>query len=99
RIIGKKGIINVDLQTMLLTRYHIKKADPKSLAVATLKCAGQMTTSVFSNCVKMIFAKQATLLKATGHANEIELFVQSLIDDTASPVTAEEGREVIKVME
>lgn len=99
RIIGTKGVLNVDLQTMILTQYHIKKADPKSLAIATLKCAGQMTSGVVSNAGKMIFAKQSTLLKVTGHANEIELFVQSLTDGTESPVTAEEGREVIRVME
>ncbi len=98
-IFGSEGMLKLDLQAMVLTRYKLEKAKPAALAMSTLGPAGQMARSVFSNSVKMSISKNSALMNATGHGTEIEEFVRSVVNNTKSPVTAEEGREVIRVME
>lgn len=98
-IFGTEGILKLDLQTMLLMKYRLRKAKSTSLAMASLKPAGEMIRGVFSNGARMLFAKNSALMRVTGHGNEIEQFVQSIVNVIESPVTAEEGRDVIRVME
>jgi predicted dehydrogenase len=97
-IFGTKGILKMDLQNMLLIRYRLNETKPVSLALSSLKLAGQITGHVISNAAKVIFARNTVML-VSGHATEIEKFVGSIIDDQQPPVTGEEGRETIRVME
>jgi 2-alkyl-3-oxoalkanoate reductase len=98
-ILGTEGALRIDLQTMILTKFQLSDVKAMSLAKVGLKRAGQITSCVFLNGSKMLISKNSVLMKATGHGNEIEAFVQSIINNTESPVTGEEGREVIRVME
>jgi predicted dehydrogenase len=97
-IYGTEGILNLDLQSMLLTSFKLHKTKMIPLAISTLKPAGQIVKSVASNTAKAVFS-QNSAMSARGHSVEIERFVESVINNQPSPVTGEEGRDVIKVME
>ena len=97
-IFGTEGILKLDMQSVLLRNYSVRKTKPKDLALSSLKPARQTIFGVTSNAVKMIL-KRNTFMKVNGHTTEIELFVDSIVNNQRPPVTAEEGREVIRVME
>jgi predicted dehydrogenase len=97
-VFGTEATLKMDLQNMSLTQHKLNETKPIALAVSSLKSAGQMIGNVLSNAAKMIFEKDAKM-RVIGHATEIEQFVNSVINDQRPPVTGEEGREVIRVME
>lgn len=97
-VFGTEGILKMDLQSMLLTRYELNETRLVPLALSSLKTAGQMVGGVTLNVAKAIFAR-GTIARVRGHAVEIEKFVNSVINDQQPPVTAEEGRETVRVME
>ncbi len=81
-IFGTEGMLKLDLQTMLLIKYKLPKAKPTALAMATLKPASQMTSSVFSQGAKNAVRQKLTVDESNGHGNEIEQFVQSIVNNT-----------------
>ena len=91
---GTKGVINIDLQSMLLTRYMRKHLKPLSVASSSLSVAGQTITGVVSNVFRVILGRSML-----GHDIMIEKFVESIINDKPVPVTPEEGRETIRVID
>jgi predicted dehydrogenase len=93
-LFGTEGMIKMDLQTMLLTLYKRKDLEPVSLALSSLDTAGQMIKGVASNSFKAMFHR--TFL---GHDIMIDQFVNSLANDATVPVTPEEGKETVRVME
>jgi predicted dehydrogenase len=97
-VFGTEGILKMDLQSMILTRYKLNETRLVPLALSTLKPAGQIISGVIANTAKAIFARNA-IFRARGHAIEIEKFVDSIINDKQPPVTALEGRETVRVME
>lgn len=97
-IYGTDGILKLDLQSMLLMHYNLRKAKPIPLALSSLEQATQVVGGVVSNAAKILFTRDA-MLQVTGHATEIEQFVDCVQQDTQPPVTAEDGRETIRVLE
>jgi predicted dehydrogenase len=97
-IFGTEGILKMDLQSMLLTSYKLNDTKLSSLAVSSLKTVWQTIKSVSSNAVKTAFLRNYAM-RIRGHSVEIEKFVNSVIADRRPPVTGEDGREVIRVME
>lgn len=97
-IFGTEGILRMDLQSMLLSRYRLKETRMVSLALSSFKTAGQILSNVASNAAKAIFTRNAKM-RVRGHLVVIEKFVDSVINNKIPPVTAEEGRETIRVME
>lgn len=98
RIFGTEGILEMDLQSMLFIRHELRETKMVPLALSSLSIAGRILGNVISNAVKAAFSKNARML-VRGHPVEIEKFVNSVINDETPPVTAEEGRETIRVME
>ncbi|HDQ15435.1 MAG TPA: Gfo/Idh/MocA family oxidoreductase [Bacteroidetes bacterium] len=92
-LFGTEGIIKMDLQSMILTHHKREHIKPTSVASSSLSVAGQTLTGVVSNVFNVCFGK--TML---GHDIMIEKFVESIIEDKPVPVTPEEGRETIRVM-
>ena len=84
----------MDLQSMLLILYKREDLKPISLAISSLRIAGQTVKGVVSNAFGMLFGR--TML---GHDVLIEKFVDSITNDQPVPVTVEEGRETVRVME
>jgi hypothetical protein len=64
------------------------------VASSSLSVAGQTITGVMSNAFRVILGKSML-----GHDIMIEKFVKSIINDQPVPVTPEEGRETIRIME
>jgi UDP-N-acetylglucosamine 3-dehydrogenase len=93
-LFGTKGSLHMDLQSMLLTHYQRGQLSPLSAASSSLSVAGQTVTGLVSNVSRVCLGKSML-----GHDNMIKKFVESIIDDKPVPVTPEEGRETIRVME
>jgi len=93
-LFGINYALKVDLQSMLLMRYKREYLKPTSVALSSLNVAGQVARGVLSNTFKAIFHKPML-----GHDIMIERFVKSIILDQPVPVTPEEGRETVRIME
>jgi len=93
-IFGTRGLIKLDLQSMLLLHFHRKSLHPLSLGLSSLSQSMQIINGLFSNSVKTITGK--TFL---GHNIMIEKFVKSIRNNLPVPVSPEEGLETTRVME
>jgi len=93
-LFGTNGTIKMDLQSMLLILYEREDLKPMSVALSSLRVAGQIMKGVVSNAFGIMLGR--TLL---GHDILIKKFVDSVANDQPVPVTAEEGRETVRVME
>jgi predicted dehydrogenase len=93
-LFGTEGIIKMDLQSMILTHHKREHLKPTSVASSSMSVAGQTITGLISNVFNVCFGR--TML---GHDIMIEKFVESIIDNKPVPVTPEEGRETIRLME
>jgi predicted dehydrogenase len=93
-LFGTELALKIDLQSMLLVRYkrnHLKHIDA---ALCSLSTAGQVVKGVTSNVFKTMFRRPML-----GHDIIIEKFIKSVINDGLVPVTPEEGRETVRVLE
>jgi len=94
-IFGSEGALYIDLQSMLLVRHGVKKTLNSAKLVSTsLGTVTQIIGGLIANGFKTITGQFRV-----GHEKIVELFVDSIIQDTTPPVTGEEGREVIRLME
>ena len=93
-LFGMEGSIVAELESLLLTQVKLEDLDPTSVALSSLRVAAQIVKGVVSNAFRVIF--HTPML---GHDIMIEKFVNSIIDDLPVPVTPEEGRETVRVME
>ena len=94
-IMGSKGIMHLDLGSMLLIHYG-KKVSYRPIPITRyfLNISSQVVSGVAVNVFKLMTGKLRL-----GHSIIMERFVDSILNDQQSPVTGEEGREVTKVME
>lgn len=94
-IFGTEGVIYLDLQSQLLV-HHGRKETVKPMAFArySANIASQIATGVTKNAFGL-----ATGRLKFGHHFLIEGFVNSILNGDKQPVTPEEGRETVKVME
>ena len=93
-LIGTKGIIKLDLQSMLLVLYKRDDLKLKTLAFSSLSVGGQIVKNVLLNTFSFVFSNPKL-----GHDLLIEKFVKSILNNEPAPVTMEEGRETVKLME
>jgi predicted dehydrogenase len=93
-LFGTDATINIDLQSMLLTRYRRENLKMSSVASSSLDVAGQIVKGVMSNFFKVCLGRPML-----GHDIMIEKFVKSIINNQSVPVTMEEGRETVRIVE
>jgi predicted dehydrogenase len=93
-LFGTNYALKMDLESMLLIRYKRNTLKPIDIAISSLNTAGQIMRGVFLNSLKTILHRPMI-----GHDIMIEKFVKSIINDQPVPVTPEEGRETVRVME
>ena len=93
-LFGTKGAIKIDLQSMLLILYKRQDLKLKSVALSSLKAAGQIVKGVVSNTFATAFGRTMV-----GHDVLIGKFVDSVMNDQPLPVTAEQGKDTVRVME
>jgi predicted dehydrogenase len=97
-IYGTKGILKVDLQSMVLIHYNLRETKPIPLALSSLTAARQIVGGLASSTT-MYLSTRPPRLQVDGHAMEIEQFVDSIQQGREPPVTAEDGIETIRVLE
>lgn len=94
-LLGTEGALHLDLESMLLIHHSGSNSmKPLALASRSLGTASQIVRGVASNAFK-VATKRAEL----GHDIIIEGFVNSILNNYQPPVTGEEGRETVRVME
>ncbi|MFC2025009.1 Gfo/Idh/MocA family protein [Chloroflexota bacterium] len=94
-ILGTERILHLDLSSMLLVHYGEKASSrPIPFARYLLITSSQIAGGVATNAFKLM-----TGTLKFGHETLIEKFIDSIINQQQPPVTGEEGRETVRVME
>lgn len=94
-ILGTEAALYVDIASIMLIRQGAKESmGPTAFVRYLANLGGQVTGSAVANAFKLATGK----LKY-GHATLIEKYVQSILDGSQLPVTGEDGRETVRVME
>lgn len=93
-IFGTEAALQLDLNRMLLVRHQLEELKYMPIARSSLSTVSQMIGGIASNVFGVITGGQKI-----GTDVVIERFVGSVLNDTQPPVTAEEGRETVRVME
>ncbi|MCX7912042.1 MAG: Gfo/Idh/MocA family oxidoreductase [Dehalococcoidales bacterium] len=95
-LIGTEGMLHLDLLRMLLVHQKGRASmSPFALALAAKESALQMIGGVLANAAGTLTGRG----RFYGHNSLIEAFVESLVHGKPLPVTAEDGRETVRVME
>ncbi len=94
-ILGTEGILHLDLGSLLLVHYGRKlSSKPIPFARYFLSISSQVIGGIIANAFKL-----ATGKLSSGHDIIIREFVDCVINNHRPPVTSEEGRETVRVME
>jgi predicted dehydrogenase len=93
-LVGTKGTINIDLQSMLLIHHNRKNLRPTGIAFSSLSVVGQTITGIASNIYRVCLGKSIR-----GHDIMIKKYIESIRNNHPVPVTPDEGRETIRVMQ
>ena len=93
-VYGKKGNLRVDLWNAVITRYG---TGSESLPGRAFENAGQ-ARSILAGTLLATFGVVAGRFR-TGHQTLIKRFIESVKEDTEPPVTIEEARNIIEVLE
>jgi predicted dehydrogenase len=93
-VLGTEAALHLDLEGMSLIRHQIKELTSMSIGRSSLSSISQMVSGIASNIVGVLMGKQRI-----GHDVVIEGFVGSVLNDSKPPVTGEEGRDTVRVME
>jgi UDP-N-acetylglucosamine 3-dehydrogenase len=95
-LLGTEGVLCVDLVSMLLMRHHnLQSMNPLALASHPLRTSLQIIGGIAKNAFQAVRDGRNFF----GHQTIINGFVNSVLQDTEPPVTAEEGRETVRVLE
>jgi predicted dehydrogenase len=92
-ILGEKGILTLDLEAMYLVNSSRPKLSPVPVALSILSESGQIVQNLVSKGVRLAAGKYENT-----HDMIVSRFVDSIRNNTASPVSAEEGREAVRVL-
>ena len=92
-ILGSKGILTLDLEGMYLINNRRTTLKPVPVALSLLSESGQIVQNLLSKGMRV-----ATGRYDNTHDIIVERFVDSIAQGTESPVTAEEGREAVRVL-
>jgi len=93
-IFGTKKSIHLDVINSVLTEYGYGEETYRSHVVENLRQSWQQFAGTASAIFSVITGRYTT-----GHEALIRRFIQSMREGTEPPVTAEEGREVVRVVE
>ena len=91
---GSEGLLKVDLETQSVVLHRRRDLRPFTLGFSALSEAAQMTRSSLDTAARYLSRR----LENT-HQRLVRGFVESIINGKPIPVTAEEGREAVHVMD
>ena len=90
---GTEGILRSDMETQSLVVHRRPELSTKNVAVGTLRQAGSLVSGMTASGASLLTGKHQST-----HARLIREYVESLKRGLEAPVTAQEGRESIRVM-
>lgn len=93
-LLGEDGFIIADLQSMNVVRYRREELKALPVGLSLLRDAAQLTGAFVGNSVRYLTGG----MRST-HEIIISRFVDSILRGAPSPVTAEEGREAVRVLQ
>ena len=93
-IFGTKNNLRADLHTAVLTKYGAGGASRAGRVLDYLSQNYQQLTCISSAAFNSMIGRHRT-----GHHNLIERFIEAVRNDTAPPVSGEDGREVVRVLQ
>jgi predicted dehydrogenase len=93
-IIGTEAMLRIDTERMLVVRQRLQELRYMPIAGSALNTAFQEVGSVAANAVRAALGRNTL-----GTNFVIERFVESLVEGSPPPVSAEEGREAVRIME
>ena len=93
-IFGTKSNLHADLYAAVLTKYGVGGESRTARVLDNLRQNYQQLTCISSAAFNSMLGRHHT-----GHHNLIERFAEAVRNDTVPPVSGEEGREVIRVLE
>ncbi len=91
---GSEGLLKVDLETQSVVLHHRRDLRPSTLGLSALSEAAQVMRSGLDTAVSYLSRR----LENT-HQRLVREFVESITNGKPIPVTAEEGREAVRVMD
>lgn len=94
-IIGTRGILKIDLESQTIIKYNRPKLNSISVGWSILRENSQVLKSLVLNSLSHILLGQEN----NPHYMGISKFIDSILEDRPSPVTAEDGKETVRVME
>lgn len=92
-ILGSEGMLLLDLQSQSMVKYGRREHRPTPIGVSSAKESAQMLAGTAATALRFASGR----FKST-HEILIARFVESIRDGAQSPVTAEEGRETVRVL-
>jgi predicted dehydrogenase len=93
-ILGDTATLLIDLEAMSLVKYRRERLKALPIGLSILSEAGQLLMSLIRTG-----SRYATASLRTTHDFIIDGFADSIINDTPSPVPAEEGRESVRILD
>ena len=93
-IYGTKGLMRLDLQSMITTVFNRRDLSPVSLGWSALSQSTQITKGLISNTIQTVSGKSFL-----GHNIMIQKYIHSIKNNLPVPVSPEEGLETTRVME
>jgi predicted dehydrogenase len=93
-IFGTEASLHLDLERMMVIRHRIKELSYMPIACSSLSTILQVAGGLTSTVFKVITGRQKL-----GTEVVIERFIESVRRNSRPPVTGEEGRETVRVME
>jgi predicted dehydrogenase len=92
-LLGSKGILTLDLEAMYLVNSRRPTLKPVPVALSILNESGQIVHDLVSKGLRLAAGKYDNT-----HDILVDRFADSIINNIPSPVTAEEGREAVRVL-
>jgi predicted dehydrogenase len=93
-IYGTEAALHVDLNQMILTRHRLRRLSYVPVSKLSMSLIAQMSKGFAMNVGKAVVGRQKL-----GTDVVISKFVESIISDKPIPVTGEDGRKTVEVME
>ena len=92
-VLGDKGFLMVDLESMNVVQYRRTELKPIPVGMSLLRESGQLLGAFVTNSIRV-----ATKRVRSTHEIIISEFADSILSGSAPPVSAEEGREAVRVL-
>jgi len=92
-VLGDKGFLMLDLESMNVLRYRRTELKPGPVGLSLLRESAQLAGALVSNSIRV-----ATRRVRSTHEAIISQFADSILAGSEPPVSAEEGREAVRVL-